>query len=109
MSDGPVLLSSTRLLQTNALRDQVRRDQVELDRSKTRLDNARTDALLQELQEANVKVATTTARLRAVGEKLLYTTALKSQLNSGKGTGASIRRHEENGKHVGEDEGRRGI
>jgi polysaccharide export outer membrane protein len=79
-----VLLSQTRLLQTNALRDQVRRDQVELDRSKTRIDNTRSDTLTQELQDANVKLATTMAKLRAVGEKLLYTTALKSQLVQGK-------------------------
>lgn len=80
-----LLLSSTRLLQTNVQLERIRRDR-ELDTRKLqRLDNDRRLEVSRLLQEAEVKLASTAAKIQAVSEKLLYTSTVRSQLVRGTG------------------------
>ncbi|TIM26414.1 MAG: exopolysaccharide biosynthesis protein [Mesorhizobium sp.] len=65
-----VLLSSTRLLQTRAQLMQVRRLRQDLARELEKLDSGRTMALVQQLQEATIKLASERERLRSVEQKL---------------------------------------
>jgi polysaccharide export outer membrane protein len=85
-----VLLSSTRKLQTTAQLMAVKKEQDELKRKLERLDDQRRIDLLRELQDANVKVAETRAKLQSVGEKLQYTAMVRSQLVLGAGDKAEI-------------------
>jgi polysaccharide biosynthesis/export protein len=78
-----MLLSSTQSLQS----------QVELDRATADLENAQRDVqtwdetkrleLLAGLRDANITLATVQSRIQAIGEKLVYTGTLKSQLLKG--------------------------
>jgi polysaccharide export outer membrane protein len=75
-----VLLSSTRKLQITAQLMQVRKQQDDFARQLQRLDDERKIKLLQELQDANVKLAQTRAKLSGVREKLEYSAQVRSQL-----------------------------
>lgn len=77
------LLSSTRVLQTSVEVEQARKEKEELARRLQQLVTRRRLDLLQEFQEANVKLAVTKARLAAATEKAFYTGALRSQLVRG--------------------------
>ena len=79
------LFSATRVLQTTALTAQVERQRSEFARRLERVDDQRRDNLLEKLQEANVRLATIRARLQAVGDKLLYSGVVRSQLTRGSG------------------------
>jgi polysaccharide export outer membrane protein len=61
----------------------IRRD--ELVRKLQRIDDERRINVTAELQDAKVRVAMVSTKLQSVGEKLLYTGAVKSQLVRGKG------------------------
>ena len=75
-----VLLSSTRKLQITAQLMQVRKQQDDFARQLQRLDDQRKIKLLQELQDANVALAQTRAKLEGVREKLEYSAQVRSQL-----------------------------
>jgi polysaccharide export outer membrane protein len=79
-----VLLSSTRKLQTAASLMQVRKQQGDLARQLEKLDDQRRIALLQELQDASVKLGEVRSKLRVAEEKLQYAASVKSQLIGGK-------------------------
>jgi len=85
-----VLLSSTRKLQTTAQLLQARRQQDELTRKLAKLDDQRRLDLLRELQETSVKLNQIREKLQSVGEKLLYTTMVRSQLARGSGNKTDI-------------------
>jgi polysaccharide export outer membrane protein len=74
------LLSSTRKLQITAQLMQMRKQQDDFARQLQRLDDQRRIKLLQELQDANVKLAETRAKVEGVREKLEYTAQVRSQL-----------------------------
>lgn len=80
-----MLFSATRVLQTTALVDQVQRERSEFVRRLERVPDQRRDNLLAKLQDANVRLATIRARLQAVGDKLLYSGVVRSQLARGAG------------------------
>jgi polysaccharide export outer membrane protein len=77
-----VLLSSTRKLQTAAQLMQVKKQQDDIARQLERLDDQRRIKLLQDLQDARMRLGQIRARLQSVGEKLLYTAA-RSQVVRG--------------------------
>jgi polysaccharide export outer membrane protein len=79
------LLSSTRVLQTMASLAQVKRDRAEIARRLQRLDDQRRLELLRQLQDTEMALSEVRSRLEAVGEKLLYTGTIKSQLTRGPG------------------------
>ena len=79
------LFSATRVLQTIALMNQVERERGEFARRLERVDDKRRDDLLAKLQDANVRLATIRARLQAVGDKLLHSGVVRSQLTRGAG------------------------
>jgi polysaccharide export outer membrane protein len=79
-----VLLSSTRKLQTEASLMQVRKQQGDLARQLEKLDDQRRIALLQEMQDASVKLGEARSKLGIAEEKLQYAATIKSQLTSGK-------------------------
>jgi polysaccharide export outer membrane protein len=79
-----VLLSSTRKLQTEASLMQVRKQQGDLARQLEKLDDQRRIALLQELQDASVKLGEARSKLGIAEEKLQYAASIKSQLITGK-------------------------
>jgi polysaccharide export outer membrane protein len=85
-----VLLSSTRRLQTQAQLMQVKKEQDGVKRKLEKLDDQRRLDLLRELQDANVKLNETRAKLQSVGEKLQYTAMVRSQLVQGTGDQAEI-------------------
>ena len=58
-----------------------------------RLGDQRRAALLKDLQDANVALADTRAKLQSVGEKLLYTGAISSELVRGSGGKPEIHIH----------------
>ena len=85
-----VLLSSTRKLQTSAQLLQVKKQQDEFSRKLAKLDDQRRLDLLRELQETSVKLNQIREKLQSVGEKLLYTAMVRSQLARGGGNQAEI-------------------
>jgi polysaccharide export outer membrane protein len=78
-----VLLSSTRKLQTSALLMQVKKQQDEAARKLAKLDDQRRLDLLRELQDTSVKLNQIREKLQSVGEKLQYTSMVRSQLARG--------------------------
>lgn len=80
-----VLLSSTRALQTAAQLMQLRRQQDETSHRLERLDDERRMEVLRELQDSQVKLAEIRAKLQGVGDKLQYTSLLRSRLVRGSG------------------------
>ena len=79
------LLSATQVLQTTALLAQVEREQGELKRRLRRTDGQRQIDLIQELQDAQVRLETIRVRIQTVGEKLVYAGLVRSQLVRGRG------------------------
>jgi polysaccharide export outer membrane protein len=75
--------SSTRVLQTTALIAQLEREQQDLRLRRQKVDTDRRFQLLGEAQEVQIKLASIRAKLQAVGEKLIYTGVVKSQLSRG--------------------------
>lgn len=81
-----ILLSSTRELQTTAELAQVERQRGEIQHRLERIDDQRRLEILKEMQDVNLKLGTTRARIASVSEKLLYTGMIKSQLVRGTGS-----------------------
>jgi polysaccharide biosynthesis/export protein len=77
--------SATRALQTSALIAQIDAQRHELESRLDRIDDQRRVRLLEELQNSSVKLAEISARLQAVGEKLMYAGMVRSQLVRGGG------------------------
>lgn len=80
-----MLLSSTRMLQTQVQIEQVKKNREDARRSLQRTSDKRQMDLTQDLQASLARIAMTRNRLEAVGDKLLYTGLVKSQLVRGKG------------------------
>jgi len=80
-----LLLSSTRKLQTTAQLMYQRKQRDDVSRQLERLDDQRRINLLQELQDAGVRLNQIRAKLQGVGEKLQYTALMRSQLIRGTG------------------------
>lgn len=80
-----ILLSSTRYLQTVAQRGVSERDRADLAAQLQKLPDERRQGLLSELHDAELELSQTRARLQALGDKLIYTGLVRSQLVSGKG------------------------
>jgi polysaccharide export outer membrane protein len=85
-----VLLSSTRKLQTSAQLMQVKKQQDEFTRKLEKLDDQLRLDLLRELQDTSVKLNQIREKLQSVGEKLVYTAMVRSQLARGGGNQAEI-------------------
>lgn len=85
-----ILFSSTRYLQTIVEKGRAERGRDELRTKLDKLADERRKGVLLELQEASVKLATTRARLQAVGDKLVYTGLVRSQLIRGKGSNPEV-------------------
>lgn len=74
------LLSATRVLQVATLLEDVKRNRADVSRSVQRLEDQRRLSLSKDLQDNTVKLTQVRQRIAAVGEKLLYTGVVKSQL-----------------------------
>lgn len=98
------LTTATRALQTGAEVEKVKRDRTDAARSIERFGDQRRADLLKELQEANLRVAQTRTKLGAVGEKLLYTGVVRSQLVRGTGGRPQITLHRRGGRGQPADE-----
>jgi polysaccharide biosynthesis/export protein len=85
-----VLLSSTRKLQTSAQLLQVKKQQNEFVRKLAKLDDQRRLDLLRELQDTSVRLNQIREKLQSVGEKLQYTSMVRSQLVRGAGSKPDI-------------------
>jgi polysaccharide export outer membrane protein len=95
-----ILLSSTRYLQTLVEKSNVERGRDELVVKLQKLPDQRRKELLADLQDANVKLATTQAQLQSVGEKLVYTGLVRSQLARSKGSEPEIVIHRSQGESI---------
>lgn len=88
-----ILLSSTRYLQTVAQRGVSERDRADLTAQLQKLPDERRQGLLTELHDAEIELSQNRARLQALGDKLIYTGLVRSQLVRGSGGEPSIRIH----------------
>lgn len=88
-----ILLSSTRYLQTVAQRGVSERDLVDLTAQLQKLPDERRQGLLTEIHDTQNDLDQTRARLQALGDKLIYTGLVRSQLVRGNGGEPSIRIH----------------
>ena len=95
-----ILFSSTRYLQTLVEKGNAERGRDELVVKLQKLPDQRRKELLADLQDANVKLATTQAQLQAIGEKLIYTGLVRSQLVRGKGSEPDIVIHRSHGEAI---------
>jgi polysaccharide biosynthesis/export protein len=86
-----MLLSSTRMLQTQVQIEQVKKDREDARRGVQRVTDKRQMDLTQELQTALSKISATRNRLEAVGDKLTYVGLIKTQLVRGKGAQPELR------------------
>ena len=93
MSEGRrlSLISATQALQTTALLAQVERGREELNRNLQKVDDQRKIRLMKDLQNAEVKLETIRVRLQAVGDKLMYTGLVRSQLVRGRGGAPEVK------------------
>ncbi len=80
-----LLLSATRKLQTISQLLYTKRQRNDFSRQLEKLDDERRINLLRELQDAGVRLNQIRAKLQAVGEKLQYTSLVRSQLIRGAG------------------------
>lgn len=80
-----MLLGSTRLLQTKVQVERVRRELETDQRNLGNLEAKRRIEIVGELQDARVQMESTRAKLAATGQKLLYTSTVRSQLIRGTG------------------------
>ncbi|MGY4478408.1 polysaccharide biosynthesis/export family protein [Bradyrhizobium sp. USDA 3364] len=85
-----VLLSATRRLQTSAQLLQVKKQQDDFARRLVKLDDQRRLDLLRELQDTSVRLNQIREKLQSVGEKLQYTSMVRSQLARGSGSKPDI-------------------
>jgi polysaccharide biosynthesis/export protein len=85
-----LLWSSTRKLQTISQLMITQKQRNEFARQLERLDDQRGISLRQELQEAGVKLNQIRAKLQALGEKIQYTSLVKSQMLRGAGSKPQI-------------------
>jgi polysaccharide export outer membrane protein len=85
-----VLLSSTRKLQTSAQLLLVKKQQDEVTRKLGKPDDQRRLDLLRELQDTSVRLNQIREELQSVGEKLQYTSMVRSQLARGAGSKPDI-------------------
>ena len=101
------LLDSTqRFLNYSERTSELAKTRDEANRQAERLTDQRRAALLKELQDTNVSIADTRAKLQSTGEKLLYTGAVSSQLVRGGGGKPDIRiNHAGNGGGQSEVQG----
>lgn len=99
-----ILFSSTRYLQTIVEKGRAERGRDELQVRLDKIADDRRKGILLDLQEANVKLNTTRARLQAVGDKLIYTGLVRSQLVRGKGSEPEIFIHRKQGEPVVADQ-----
>ncbi len=74
------LLSATRALQVATSLEEVKRSRAEMARSGQRFEDQRRVDITKDLQDYTTKLAQIRQRIAAVGEKLLYTGVVKSQL-----------------------------
>jgi polysaccharide biosynthesis/export protein len=81
-----ILFSSTRYLQTIVEKGRAERGRDELRTKLDKLPEERRKGVLLDLQDARIKLATTRSRLQAVGDKLIYTGLVRSQLVRGTGS-----------------------
>lgn len=95
-----ILFSSTRYLQTIVEKSNAERGRDELRVKYEKLPDERRQAILSDLQDANTKLATTRARLQGIGEKLIYTALVRSQLVRGKGSEPDITIHRAQGESI---------
>ena len=94
--------SATRALQTSALIAQIDAQRHELESRLDRIDDQRRVRLLEELQNSSVKLAEISARLQAVGEKLMYAGMVRSQLVRGGGEHPIVTIFRDNHPHSSE-------
>ncbi len=101
------LLDSTqRFLDYSQRTSELAKVRDESNRQAERLADQRRAALLKDLQDANVAIADTRAKLQSVGEKLLYTGAVSSQLVRGSGGKPEVRiNHAGVGQALPDDQG----
>ncbi len=85
-----VMLSATRKLQIIAQVMQAKKQQDEFSRKLEKLDDQRRLDLLRELQDTSVKLNQIRQKLQSVGEKLQYTSMVRSQLVRGADNEAEI-------------------
>jgi polysaccharide export outer membrane protein len=78
-----VLLSVTRNLETATELMQLRQQKTDLERQLDRLADTRNITLLQELEDATVRLGEVRSKLQSVGEKLRYTALAKAQFADG--------------------------
>lgn len=78
-----VLLSVTRNLETITELMQLRQQKTDLERQLDRLADTRSITLLQELEDATVRLGEVRSKLQSVGEKLRYTALAKAQFADG--------------------------
>ena len=93
-----VLLSSSRALQTAVQLIQLKRQQDETSHQLEQLDDVRRVELLRELQDSQVRLAEIRAKLQGVGDKLEYTSLLKSRVARGHGPKPEIAVIRKNGE-----------
>jgi polysaccharide export outer membrane protein len=85
------LVSASRHLQTMAQLEQARKEREEVVRNLAKVEEARRDELLQELQNATLQLSSTRSRLTALQQKLLaYTGGVRPQSLRGPGTQPEI-------------------
>ncbi|MEA1834437.1 polysaccharide biosynthesis/export family protein [Methylobacterium durans] len=77
------ILAATRVLQTSTQVAQSRKDREDANRRIGRLDDERRTNLLAKLQESTIKLDAIRNKIQAVGEKLVYTGVVRSQLVHG--------------------------
>jgi polysaccharide export outer membrane protein len=94
--------SATRALQTAALIAQIDAQRHELESRLERIDDQRRVRLLEELQNSSVKLAEISARLQAVGEKLMYAGMVRSQMVRGGGDRPIVTIFRDNHPHPSE-------
>jgi len=101
------LSSGAQVLQTNAMIAQIERERQQLGLQLTGLEDRRKVELLAELEAAQVKLAMLRLRLQSVGEKLVYTGVVRTQLVRGKGGAPDLmvfRKHEDGDRSFVADE-----
>jgi polysaccharide export outer membrane protein len=87
------LFSATQALQTMALLAQAERERENLNRSLEKVDDDRRMQMLGELQDAEVRLEGFRTRLQAVGDKLMYSGMVRSQLVRGATSTPNIKIH----------------
>jgi len=101
------LSSGAQVLQTSAMIAQIERERQQFGLQLSGLEDRRRVELLAELEAAQVKLAMLRLRLQSVGEKLVYTGVVRTQLVRGKGGAPDLmvfRKHEDGDRGFVADE-----